>query len=59
MDVLGPETPLGMLQPAQPLMHAERYIVAVRGLTDTATSKLLPATPGYAALAALARVSCY
>ncbi|CBJ27425.1 conserved unknown protein [Ectocarpus siliculosus] len=46
LDALDPEKPLAMLQPAAPLRHGTRYIVAVCGALGD-WGELLPPTPGF------------
>ena len=42
--------PLLILQPAQPLKHNTRYIVAVKGLTTTSGGAAVPAEPAFSAV---------
>ncbi|CAM9608267.1 unnamed protein product, partial [Hapterophycus canaliculatus] len=46
LDALDPESPLAVLQPAAPLRHGTRYIVAVCGALGD-WGELLPPTPGF------------
>lgn len=46
LDALDPSSPLAVLQPAAPLRHGTRYIVAVNGVLGD-WGELLPPTPGF------------
>ena len=46
LDALDPASPLAILQPAAPLRHGTRYIVAVNGVLGD-WGELLPPTPGF------------
>lgn len=50
LDALDTEAPLAILQPAAPLRHGSRYIVAVSGALGD-WGELLPPTPGFLELA--------
>jgi hypothetical protein len=49
VDALDALEPLALLQPAQPLVHGERYVVGVANLVGV-DSRTLPPTPGFSAL---------
>ncbi|CAN0012715.1 unnamed protein product, partial [Choristocarpus tenellus] len=49
IDALDPEEPLAVLQPAQPLRHGTRHVVAVVG-AEGAWGERLRQTPGFAEL---------
>jgi hypothetical protein len=49
VDALDALEPLALLQPAQPLVHGERYVVGVANLVGV-DNRTLPPTPGFSAL---------
>lgn len=57
LDALDPKAPLAVLQPAAPLRHGTRYIVAVCGALGD-WGELLPPTPGFQELVEV-RLFCY
>jgi hypothetical protein len=49
VDALDALEPLALLQPAQPLVHGERYVVGVANVVDI-HGRTLPPTPGFSQL---------
>lgn len=47
---MDPSSPLAVLQPAKPLRHSTRYIVAVCGVIGDYGGEVLDPTPGFVEL---------